>query len=64
VAAEIHRIGGSHAQWELFEETMIACYLALARYEEAGRLVRRRLQRRASPRDQRWLERAVSATLR
>jgi tetratricopeptide (TPR) repeat protein len=57
VTAEVHRIGGSHAQWELFEETMVVCYLALERYDDAARLVRRRLQRRASPRDQRWLER-------
>lgn len=59
VAAEFHRIGGSHAQWELFEETMVACYLALERYDEAAGLVRRRLQRRASPRDRRWLDRAA-----
>jgi tetratricopeptide (TPR) repeat protein len=58
VEAELHRVGGSHAQWELFEETMVACYLGLERYEAATRLVRRRLQRRASPRDLRWLDRA------
>ena len=55
---EMHRIGGSHAQWELFEETMVVCYLELARHDDALRLVRRRLARRASPRDQRWLARA------
>jgi len=60
VEAEFHRVGGSHAQWELFEETMIASYLALERYADAGRLVRRRLSRRASPRDIRWLERATA----
>jgi tetratricopeptide (TPR) repeat protein len=58
VAADAHRIGGSHAQWELFEETMVVCYLTLERYHDAMRLVRRRLQRRASPRDLRWLARA------
>jgi tetratricopeptide (TPR) repeat protein len=63
VEREMHRIGGSHAQWELFEETMVACYLELARYDDALRLVRRRLARRASPRDQKWLARA-SATSR
>jgi tetratricopeptide (TPR) repeat protein len=61
VEAEIHRVGGSHAQWELFEETMVASYLALARYDDAGRLVRRRLQRRASPRDLHALERCTAA---
>jgi len=58
VESEMHRIGGSHAQWELFEETMVLCYLELERYDDALRLVRRRLSRRASPRDQRWLARA------
>ena len=58
VEREMHRVGGSHAQWELFEETMVASYLALERYDDALRLVRRRLQRRASPRDLGWLDRA------
>jgi tetratricopeptide (TPR) repeat protein len=58
VEGELHRVGGSHAQWELFEETMVVSYLELARYDDALRLVRRRLQRRASPRDLRWRERA------
>ena len=58
VESEMHRIGGSHAQWELYEETMVACYLELARYDDALRLVRRRLARRASPRDVKWLARA------
>jgi tetratricopeptide (TPR) repeat protein len=61
VEREFHRVGGSHAQWELFEETMVACYLELERYDDAIRLVRRRLQRRASPRDLRWLDRATAA---
>jgi tetratricopeptide (TPR) repeat protein len=64
VATEFHRIGGSHAQWELFEETMVTSYLALERYDDALRLVRRRLQRRASPRDLRWLERATAGRQR
>jgi tetratricopeptide (TPR) repeat protein len=58
VEGEMHRVGGSHAQWELFEETMVASYLALERFDAALRLVRRRLLRRASPRDQHWLDRA------
>ncbi len=58
VEREMHRVGGSHAQWEVFEETMVVSYLALERYDDAIRLVRRRLERRASPRDLRWLDRA------
>jgi tetratricopeptide (TPR) repeat protein len=61
VASELHRVGGSHAQWELFEETLLAAYLALARYDDAQSLVRRRLRRRPSPRDLRVLERCGSA---
>jgi tetratricopeptide (TPR) repeat protein len=60
VEREIHRIGGSHAQWELFEETMVVCYLELGRHDDALRLVRRRLARRASPRDRAWLDRAIA----
>jgi tetratricopeptide (TPR) repeat protein len=62
VEREIHRMGGSHAQWELFEETMVVCYLRLGRHEDATRLLRRRLARRASPQDLRWLERAGGVT--
>jgi hypothetical protein len=54
----MHRIGGSHAQWEIYEETMVQCYLALQRWDDATRLISRRLARRASPRDQQWLARA------
>jgi tetratricopeptide (TPR) repeat protein len=64
VDADTHRIGGSHAQWELFEETMVACYLTRERWEDALRLVRRRLARRASPRDLRWLDRARAGLAR
>lgn len=64
VEAEMHRIGGSHAQWEIFEETMILCYLETGRYDDATRLVSRRLARRASPRDRRWLERATAGHAR
>jgi tetratricopeptide (TPR) repeat protein len=58
VDSEIHRVGGSHAQWELFEETMVVCQLRLGRLAEAQRLIRRRLGFRRSPRDLAWLERA------
>lgn len=58
VDGEIHRVGGSHAQWELFEETMVVCLLRLGRLEQATRLLRRRLARRATPQDLAWLSRA------
>ena len=55
-------MGGSHAQWELFEETMVVSYLRLGRNAEAARLLRRRLAGRASTRDARWLAQAEKAT--
>ena len=58
VERDIHRMGGSHAQWEIFEETMVVAYLRLGRHQEAARLLRRRLARRASSRDLRWLAEA------
>ena len=61
VGGEIHRIGGSHAQWEIFEETMVACYLELGRHADAVRLLRRRLDGRLSPRDLIWLQEAQAA---
>jgi hypothetical protein len=61
VDAEIHRIGGSHAQWELFEETMVVCQLKLGRLEDAARLVRRRLAIRPSLQDKRWLAQTEAA---
>jgi len=61
VDGEIHRVGGSHAQWELFEETMVVCQLRLGRLDEAQRLIRRRLAHRRTPRDLVWLDRAEKA---
>ena len=56
VAGEIHRVGGSHAQWELFVERMVVCLLRLGRLDQAQRLIRRRLGVRSSPRDLAWLD--------
>jgi len=61
VESQMHRVGGSHAQWEIFEETMVVCRLRLQRYDDAGRLLRRRLAHRSSPRDLVWLSQAQSA---
>ncbi len=60
VEAEVHRVGGSHAQWELFEETRVVCHLKLGQTAAAARLLRRRLARRASPRDVQWLAEATA----
>jgi hypothetical protein len=58
VEPEMHRMGGSHAQWEVFEETMVVAYLRQGRHAEAERLLHRRLARRATPRDLTWLQHA------
>lgn len=60
VAGEVIRIGGSHAQREVFEDTLLAAYLRTGRREQAETLLRERLDRRPSARDARWLEQAVS----
>jgi hypothetical protein len=54
VAAEVVRIGGSGAQREVVEDTLV---VALMRSDEAAKaraLLDRRLHRRPSPRDTRW----------
>ena len=58
---QIHRVGGSHAQWEVFEDTLLEAYLRSSRYYLAEPLLRRRLDRRPSERDAQTLELARSA---
>jgi hypothetical protein len=41
--------------------TMVVCYLRLGRLDRARRLLRRRLERRATPRDLAWLAQADAA---
>jgi tetratricopeptide (TPR) repeat protein len=59
VLLELARIGGSHAQREVFEDTyIVACLRAGERDKAAARLTAR-LARRPSARDERWLAAAV-----
>src|SRR5262249_7416633 len=55
---QLARIGGSHAQREVFEDTMLEAYLRAEQFEPAEAMLRARLQRRASARDLFWLGRA------
>lgn len=48
------RLGGSDAQREIVEEARIAALLRAERYADARRLLDARLDRRRSPRDERW----------
>jgi tetratricopeptide (TPR) repeat protein len=55
---QLARIGGSHAQREVFEDTLIEAYLRAAQFDKAETMLRTRLQRRDSVRDLFWLGRA------
>lgn len=52
---EVVRIGGSHAQRELWEDTLIVACLRARQVEKARTLIEGRLRRRPSARDGRWL---------
>jgi pentatricopeptide repeat protein len=52
---ELVRVGGSHAQRDVFEDTLLATYLRSGRTEAAEALFRERLDRRPSARDRSWL---------
>lgn len=52
---EVVRIGGSHAQRTLVEDTFIAALMRSGDLLRARELLDRRLHRRPSPRDARWL---------
>ncbi len=62
VQPQLPRIGGSHAQHEVFEDTLLEAYLRAEQYDDAQTLLQARLSRRASVRDEFWLGRAQSAT--
>jgi hypothetical protein len=55
VAAETTRIGGSGAQREIFEDTLLVALMRSGDTAKARVLLDRRLHRRPSPRDARWL---------
>ncbi|HEY8741786.1 MAG TPA: hypothetical protein VIU62_01715, partial [Chloroflexota bacterium] len=57
IIGEIVRIGGTNAQREVFQDTLLEAMLRAGRYDEAEALLRRRLGRRESGRDQFWLGR-------
>ena len=62
VIPQLVRIGGSHAQREVFEDTLLESYLRAERFEEAESMLRSRLKQRASIRDTFWLGRAQAET--
>lgn len=60
VLAEIVRIGGSHAQRELFEDTFIVALIRSGALSRARAMLDTRLHRRPSPRDTRWRAEAAA----
>jgi hypothetical protein len=56
---ELARVGGSHAQREVFEDTYIVACLRAGRGEAARARLQQRLARRPSARDDRWLAAAA-----
>jgi len=59
--SELVRIGGSHAQRELWEDTFIVACLRAGHGNKAARVISERLHRRPSRRDQAWLRDARPA---
>ena len=59
---EVVRFGGSKAQREVFEDTLVVAYLRAGRLEPAQQLLRQRLERRPSARDDAWLALATPDT--
>ena len=56
---QLPRIGGSHAQREVFEDTILESYIRAGRFDKAQDLLHTRLKRRTSVRDEVWLGRTM-----
>ena len=54
---QLPRMGGSHAQREVFEDTILESYIRAGRFDKAQALLNTRLKRRTSVRDELWLQR-------
>jgi Tfp pilus assembly protein PilF len=61
VLSEVVRIGGSHAQREIIEDTFIVALIRAGELRRAREHLDRRLHRRPSPRDARWHAAATGA---
>jgi tetratricopeptide (TPR) repeat protein len=62
-AHDIVRCGGSHAQQDVWEETLVAAWIRAGEADKARRALDRRLATHPSPRAQAWRARATSATM-
>jgi hypothetical protein len=59
--SELTRIGGSHAQRELWEDTLIVACMRAGQGDKAARRISARLERRPSARDEAWSRQAERA---
>jgi tetratricopeptide (TPR) repeat protein len=59
---QLERIGGSHAQREVFEDTLLEAYLRAEQFDKAEDMLRERLVRRASVRDTFWMGRVQASS--
>ena len=62
VVPQLTRVGGSHAQREVFEDTLLEAYFRAEEFDKAETMLRERLGRRESPRDTFWLARVQADT--
>jgi hypothetical protein len=60
--ADLSRIGGSHAQREIVEDSLIIAYLGSGQPAKAAPLLHTRLGRRPSARDEAWLARCSNGS--
>ena len=60
VSADVARIGGSGAQRDIVEDTLLVGLMRSGEARKARALLEQRLQRRPSPRDTGWLDRLAS----
>ncbi len=58
VYPQLTRVGGSHAQRLVFEDTLLEAYLRAEEFDKATDMLQERLGRRDSPRERFWLARA------
>ncbi len=64
MAGEVERIGGSHAQRTVFEDTLLLAQVKAGEMAAARSLLEARLSRRPSIRDRQWLATKASAASR
>ena len=62
VFPQLTRVGGSHAQREVFEDTLLEAYLRAEQFDKAETMLRERLSRRETPRDSLCLARVQADT--